>query len=474
MRNHQIMRRKKEKPVTLSWNQFADTLENMPQKESLKEKKNYALLREEISRQIGLVIDQHPLIKGFREILESQTKKMHFKLVGGVPRDVAIAVIEKKDDIATIAIEDFDLTTNCNEKKVIELLELLKNKKEFQNLKYQKIGTYFPIISVSLPDTKETLEISLDQFYHQKDYLDRDFNCNCLSYDLIKKTISDPHFGLPDLTKRMIYCVTDPRIKVTEGDHLLALRAIYLSKKTGMGLEKNLLDEIKKLKFHPDFGMILTQYYDEKTNQFLFYKSIVMPRLFNYLAKMLRGKFYESCLETLVDFGLLSRILPNCKETCLHESKEKIIEIVKNTREEIENEKINNNDEINATLYLSFYFEKFKKAYQDEEINYNGAQEKEMICALQACNKTFGNDSVLQKYRFPKLIKTKMLERAMKTLGLSEEVIAQASNRLRNNLSAFFPTAPMPSNESQIQPMPSGEDGNRPNTPTVYGSPIIQ
>ena len=203
-------------------------------------------------------------------------------LVGGCVRDILLGRNPK----------DFDIVSNALPNDVERI---------FPNTK--SVGKFFGVILVTIGN--KTFEVST--FRKDGQYIDgrhpeniefgnietdanrRDFTCNGLFYDVIKKEIFDFHNGIDDIKNKTLRTIGNANERITE-DYLRMLRAVRFA----AGLDFNINNSLKSA-ISSAASMI---------------KNISEERIFEEINRMLTGKNAEVSFRLMDEFGLLPILLP--------------------------------------------------------------------------------------------------------------------------------------------------------------------
>lgn len=199
-------------------------------------------------------------------------------LVGGAVRDFLLHVSPK----------DFDVATNATPEQVSKLFR-----------RSRVIGKRFPIVHVMVG--RDTIEVSTfrsgvarqnefgrivkDNAYGtlEQDAVRRDFTCNALYYDLVRKHIIDFHRGLDDIAQKRLVMIGDPAERYQE-DPVRMLRAVRLAGKLDFEIEPNTAAPIAE-------------------HAHLLQKEPV-ARLFDELMKIIFSGQAQSCLKQMKSLGV--------------------------------------------------------------------------------------------------------------------------------------------------------------------------
>ncbi len=207
-------------------------------------------------------------------------------LVGGAVRDALLARHTK----------DFDFVIRGIPMKSIEaVLRKLGTVnavgKRFGVLKFIPNGAKnlpsFEPFDIALPRTEHTSNAT----GHYRDFViksdwrlpieddlsRRDFTINAMAIDCAKGTLADPFDGMNDLSRKVIRCVGDPRVRFAE-DYSRMLRALRFSCQLGFSLERATSQTIQALmgsinkKIHPT--SLITKKQDTNTLRAVPYETI--------------------------------------------------------------------------------------------------------------------------------------------------------------------------------------------------------
>ncbi|QMT35337.1 polynucleotide adenylyltransferase PcnB [Neisseria wadsworthii] len=195
-------------------------------------------------------------------------------VVGGAVRDLLLGVEPK----------DFDVATNATPEQV---------RKVFRRSRI--IGRRFQIVHVMVgPETIEVTtfrggdnalqnehgRIMKDNTYGsmEEDAMRRDFTCNALYFDPIRREIIDFHHGVEDVRNKKLVMIGEPEARYQE-DPVRILRAIRLSGKLGFDIEEAtaapIAENAARLKNEP------------------------AARLFDEMLKILLSGYARRCLDAL-------------------------------------------------------------------------------------------------------------------------------------------------------------------------------
>jgi poly(A) polymerase len=167
-------------------------------------------------------------------------------IVGGAVRDLLMRVKPK----------DFDIATNATPEEVYKIFR-----------RSRIIGRRFRLVHVLWGS--ETIEVSTFRGHHQsegdaqtndsgriirdnifgnltEDAARRDFTANALYYNPANEEVLDFHHGVADLKANLLRMIGDPTTRYQE-DPVRMLRAVRLSAKLGLKIEKNTETPIHKL-----------------------------------------------------------------------------------------------------------------------------------------------------------------------------------------------------------------------------------
>lgn len=201
------------------------------------------LFCESIKRDMWSIIPQS--VKELHELFELNGKKLY--VVGGAVRDFLSGDKPKDFDLATDALPD-------------EVLSIL-GRKYRTNLQ----GKAFGVVVVYTEDEPAGMEIATfrEDLYDDKlgktrnpdvrfttidkDVLRRDLSINGLFYDLDKRKIIDLVGGIPDLQKKIIRMIGDPKLRIQE-DPLRIMRVMRFAFRYGFQIDDNTKLAIKENK----------------------------------------------------------------------------------------------------------------------------------------------------------------------------------------------------------------------------------
>lgn len=206
-------------------------------------------------------------------------------VVGGAVRDLLLGVEPK----------DFDVATNAKPDEVRKIFR-----------RSRIIGRRFQIVHVMVgPETIEVTtfrgggkvqhnehgRIMKDNAYGtlEEDALRRDFTCNALYFDPIRREIIDFHHGVEDIYHRRLVMIGDPASRYQE-DPVRIMRAVRLSGKLGFEVEERTAAPI--IEYLPRLA-------EEPT-----------ARLFDEITKILFSGHAAKCLAQFARLGIRSPIHP--------------------------------------------------------------------------------------------------------------------------------------------------------------------
>lgn len=167
-------------------------------------------------------------------------------IVGGAVRDLLLNVKPK----------DFDIATNATPEEVYKVFR-----------RSRIIGRRFRLVHVLWG--VDTIEVSTFRGHHQSegdgqtadsgriirdnifgsledDAVRRDFTANALYYNPAKEEVLDFHNGVADIKANLLRMIGDPKTRYQE-DPVRMLRAVRLSAKLGLKIEKSTQEPIQKL-----------------------------------------------------------------------------------------------------------------------------------------------------------------------------------------------------------------------------------
>ena len=167
-------------------------------------------------------------------------------IVGGAVRDLLLNVKPK----------DFDIATNATPEEVYKVFR-----------RSRIIGRRFRLVHVLWGN--ETIEVSTYRGHHmsegdgltadsgriirdnifgslEDDAVRRDFTANALYYNPAKEEVLDFHNGVSDIKANLLRMIGDPKTRYQE-DPVRMLRAVRLSAKLGLKIEKSTQEPIQKL-----------------------------------------------------------------------------------------------------------------------------------------------------------------------------------------------------------------------------------
>lgn len=238
-------------------------------------------------------------------------------VVGGAVRDLLLGIEPK----------DFDVATNATPEQV---------RKVFRRSRI--IGRRFQIVHVVVgPETIEVTtfrggdnalqnehgRIMKDNTYGsmEEDAMRRDFTCNALYFDPIRREIIDFHHGVEDVRNKKLVMIGEPEARYQE-DPVRILRAIRLSGKLGFDIEEAtaapIAENAARLKNEP------------------------VARLFDEMLKILLSGYARRCLDALkrsdIDVSI-HPILDALKQSDHHNGQNIITLALKNTDERLRADK---------------------------------------------------------------------------------------------------------------------------------------
>ncbi len=227
-------------------------------------------------------------------------------LVGGCVRDLLVGLKPK----------DFDISTTARPRQVKRLIKnsfiigrrfrlvLAKKGEEQYEISTFRRGQSPGENTEDLPDGDNIFGSP------EEDANRRDYTCNALFYDPIKKEVIDHTSGVRDLEDGWIRMIGDPNIRLKE-DSIRILRALRFSKKLNIQIE-------------PELKEALCTYADEL-------KFSALPRRREEYLKLMRLKDPSTAFTELYDLSILEKILPTLHDFL--ENKETLHHFNKNLRE---------------------------------------------------------------------------------------------------------------------------------------------
>ena len=167
-------------------------------------------------------------------------------LVGGCVRDLLISVTPK----------DFDVATNATPNKIKRIFKncrLIGRRFRLAHIRYgREIIEVSTFRSASMPSNKNVMmdhtgRIIRDNEFGsvEEDAIRRDFRCNALYYDPVKKKIWDFMDGLDDIQQKKLVVIGLPDNRIQE-DPVRMIRALRFSAKLNFSLDKNLKKSIQR------------------------------------------------------------------------------------------------------------------------------------------------------------------------------------------------------------------------------------
>lgn len=190
-----------------------------------------------------------------------QENKFEGYVVGGGIRDLLLKKTPKDFDIVTNATPEIIRRIFRNNSIIIgrrfKIVHII-----FDNINPNKIVNNRPLVERHIIEVstyrsnkvhKHTLSehgrIMVDNNYgsQKEDAIRRDFTINALYYDPVAEKIIDYHNGLEDIEQKSIKIIGKPKIRYTE-DPVRILRAIRLSTKLGLEIERGTYKPINELK----------------------------------------------------------------------------------------------------------------------------------------------------------------------------------------------------------------------------------
>ncbi len=227
------------------------------------------------------------LEKNATEIVKKLNSAGHLAhFAGGAVRDMVMGKKPTDIDIATSATPEevekiFPKTVPVG--KQFGVMIVIKDKTNFEVATFRSEAGY--------SDKRRPDKVKWSDA--REDALRRDFTCNGLFYDPIKKRVIDYVGGEKDIEARILRFIGDPEERVNE-DNLRILRAVRF---------KNILD----------FS------YDSETKKALIenaskINNVSAERIREELNKILADKSRVQAIEDLSKFGILKQILPEVEE----------------------------------------------------------------------------------------------------------------------------------------------------------------
>ena len=209
-------------------------------------------------------------------------------LVGGCVRDLLLG----------LAPQDYDIATNASPQDVMSLFP-----------ETIAVGAQFGVVLVVVrPEAEEPLHIEVATYRSDVGYSDgrhpdavrysgtakedvqrRDFTINGLLLDPVKNEVLDYVGGRPDLERRIVRTIGDPRVRFRE-DKLRMMRAVRFAARLGYEIESATMAAIRELA--------------REIHQ------VSRERIRDELDKMLTEGQARHCFELLDASGLLTEVLP--------------------------------------------------------------------------------------------------------------------------------------------------------------------
>lgn len=205
---------------------------------------------------------------------------------GGAPRDM---VMDKSP-------ADIDIATSATPEEVEKLFpKTIPVGKEFGVVIVVKNNTNFEVATfrseAGYSDKRRPDKVSWSSA--KEDARRRDFTCNGLFYDPIKKKIIDYVDGQKDIQARILRFIGNPEERVNE-DNLRILRAVRF---------KNILD----FSYDPETKEAIVKNADK-------IKNVSPERIRLELNKILEDKNRAQAIEELSKFGILGQIMPEAEK----------------------------------------------------------------------------------------------------------------------------------------------------------------
>jgi len=195
-----------------------------------------------------------PNINAFPSLLSlsEEFPKAEIFLVGGAVRDILLGKKVTDIDILIRNISGDDL-----EEFLADHGRVVFAGKNFGVWKFNEIGKpKNEIYDIALPRTEfsmhkqgiyQDFKIKTDpRLPIEEDLERRDFTINAMAYNLKTEKLIDPHKGQEDLEAKIIRCVGNPQERFEE-DYSRMLRALRFSLQLDFKIEKQTLEQIKKM-----------------------------------------------------------------------------------------------------------------------------------------------------------------------------------------------------------------------------------
>ena len=226
-------------------------------------------------------------IKVIKKLVQSGYKAF---LVGGCIRDLMLDIRPK----------DFDVATNAQPQEIKRLFKncrLIGRRFRLAHIRYGNEIIEVATFRSSSNSNKKILRdqdgrLIRDNEYGtiEEDVLRRDFRCNAIYYDVLKKRIFDFVDSIQDIHSRKLVLIGNDVDRIRE-DPVRMIRAIRFSTKLGFLLS----DSLKKA--------IL--------NNSNLLGNVPSARIFDEFNKLFMNGFAEKVFLQMIDFGLLKEIFPN-------------------------------------------------------------------------------------------------------------------------------------------------------------------
>lgn len=206
-------------------------------------------------------------------------------LVGGCVRDLLVGLNPKDIDISTTA-------------RPRQVKKLVKNAfiigKRFRLVLVRRGEIQYEVSTfrrgLKPGENPDTLPDGDNIFGTPKeDAQRRDYTCNALFYDPVKKTVLDYTTGIKDLKAGWLKLIGEPEVRLPE-DSIRILRALRFASKLNLQIE-------------PELNQGLADYADEL-------KFSPIPRRREEFLKILRLKHPSGAFLAMKDLGILGKILP--------------------------------------------------------------------------------------------------------------------------------------------------------------------
>ena len=233
-------------------------------------------------------------------------------LVGGCIRDLILDIRPK----------DFDVATDAQPQQIKRLFRNSKLIGRRFRLVHIRYGNEIIEVATFRSSSNSNKKILRDQDGRlirdneygtiEEDVLRRDFRCNAIYYDVLKKRIFDFVGSVQDIHSKKLVLIGNDVDRIRE-DPVRIIRAVRFSTKLGFSLS----DSLKKAIL--DNSNLL--------------RNVPSARIFDEFIKLFMNGFAEQVYLQMIDFGLLKEIFPNLEKELNnnHSLKEMIIFALKDT-----------------------------------------------------------------------------------------------------------------------------------------------